>query len=132
MKPFLRWSLLLPVLLALAGEALPYGVVLIFAAGPTERLRQTFSYFDLTPVGYGNIGPFVTGILTFILVVLALLYALRPSKVRKKRLQVLSLAAFVTSLLPLCFGLDFFSFLGGGISCLLLLEGILVWRIPTD
>ena len=35
-------------------ELLPLGAVCIFATSPTERLKETFSYFSLTPFGYAN------------------------------------------------------------------------------
>lgn len=34
-------------------ELLPLGAVCIFATSPTERVKETFSYFSLTPFGYG-------------------------------------------------------------------------------
>ena len=30
-------------------ELLPFGAVCIFATSPTERVKETFSYFSLTP-----------------------------------------------------------------------------------
>ena len=42
--------LVLPII-TLILEALPYGAVCIFATSPTDRIRETFSYFDLTPFG---------------------------------------------------------------------------------
>ncbi len=33
-------------------EALPLGAVCTFAPSPTERVRETFSYFSLIPFGY--------------------------------------------------------------------------------
>ena len=34
-------------------ELLPLGAVCIFATSPTERVKETFSYFSLTPFGCG-------------------------------------------------------------------------------
>ena len=34
-------------------ELLPFGAVCIFATSPTERVKETFSYFSLTPFGCG-------------------------------------------------------------------------------
>jgi len=38
-------------------ELLPFGAVCIFATSPTERVKETFSYFSLTPFGYANFAP---------------------------------------------------------------------------
>ena len=35
-------------------ELLPFGAVCIFATSPTERVKETFSYFSLTPFGYAK------------------------------------------------------------------------------
>lgn len=39
---------------ALISEILPVGAVLVFAPNADTRVRETFSYFSLTPFGYGN------------------------------------------------------------------------------
>ena len=47
-------------------ELLPFGAVCIFATSPTERVKETFSYFSLTPFGYANFAPLITAILTVV------------------------------------------------------------------
>ena len=47
-------------------EALPMGAVCTFAISPTERVRETFSYFSLIPFGYANFAPLITAILTVV------------------------------------------------------------------
>ena len=47
-------------------EALPMGAVCTFAIFPTERVRETFSYFSLIPFGYANFAPLITAILTVV------------------------------------------------------------------
>ena len=47
-------------------ELLPLGAVCIFATSPTERVKETFSYFSLTPFGYANFAPLITAILTVV------------------------------------------------------------------
>ena len=44
-------------------ELLPFGAVCIFATSPTERVKETFSYFSLTPFGYANFAPLITATL---------------------------------------------------------------------
>ena len=50
-------------------EFLPGGVGMYFADGPFQSIRRTFSYFNLIPVGYGNIFPFFTAVFTIFLLV---------------------------------------------------------------
>lgn len=45
-------------------EALPLGAVCTFAPSPTERVRETFSYFSLIPFGYANFAPLITAIIS--------------------------------------------------------------------
>ena len=47
-------------------ELLPLGAVCIFATSPTERVKETFSYYSLTPFGYANFAPLITAILTVV------------------------------------------------------------------
>lgn len=106
-------------LAALILETLPYGAVCVFAADKGERIRQTFSYFDLTPFGYANFGPFITAILTCALLVLAVAYALKSSKGLNTAIMNVSGIATATSLMPLLYGIDFFSVVGAVITVLL-------------
>lgn len=52
-------------------EALPLGAVCTFAPSPTERVRETFSYFSLIPFGYANFAPLITAILTVVILLLS-------------------------------------------------------------
>ena len=54
-------------------EALPMGAVCTFAISPTERVRETFSYFSLIPFGYANFTPLITAILTVVILLLSLI-----------------------------------------------------------
>lgn len=113
--------ILLFPLAAIVLELLPYGAVLNFAT-PEKTIRQTYSYFSLTPFGYANFGPFITAILTCVIFLLALLYARKGSNRLKIAILNLSGLATVTSLLPLMFGLHYLSPTGVIISLLLALE----------
>lgn len=110
--------LILPIA-ALILEIIPYGAVCVFAADEGERIRQTFSYFDLTPFGYANFGPFITAILTCALFVLAVIYVLKQSKGLNTAIMNISGVATATSLMPLLYGIDFFSVVGAVITVLL-------------
>jgi len=114
--------LILPII-AIILQTLPCGAVLVFAPSPTERVRETFSYFNLTPFGYANFAPFITALLTCIILLLALI-SIKLEKMRKVVFW-LSLAAAIISLLPLVFGIDYYSVVGGIITITLAIESVL-------
>lgn len=114
-------AVILP-LIAIVLELLPWGAVLIFAPSPGERLRETASYFSLTPFGYGNFGPLITAILSCLLLAAALWNLAKRNKA--KLLFVLSVLALIASLSPLCLGFRFYSLTAAFISAVLALE---VW-----
>ena len=112
---------LFPVIV-LVLEALPYGAVCVFANAEGDSIRRTFSYFDLTPFGYANFGPFITAILTCVLLVLAVVVLFRTEKGCNTAILVVSIVATAVSLTPLLFGIKFFSIIGVIISILLAAE----------
>ena len=114
----LSFSRLFILFAALIFEILPYGAVCVFAT-PEEKMRRLFSYFSLVPYGYANFAPFITAILTCILLILALISLLSSRSGLEKGLLFVSLAASVISLAPLLFGIEFFSIVGAIISALL-------------
>ena len=91
---------------------------MVFAPSPTDRVRETFSYFSLTPFGYANFAPFITAMLTCVVLLLAL-------KKVCKALFIVSLVAAVISLLPLAFGFSYFSIVGVIITLMLAAESVL-------
>ncbi len=112
---------------ALVFEILPYGAVCNFANPEGEPFRKTYSYFDLTPFGYANFGPFITAILTCVLLALSIVRLYKNKDWMKKSTTVISLVAVISSLLPLMYGTKSFSALGAVISVLLLIDfGLLV------
>lgn len=114
--------LILPIITIIL-QILPCGAVLVFAPSPTERIRETFSYFNLTPFGYANFAPFITALLNCIILLLALI-SIKLEKMRKAVFW-LSLAAAIISLLPLVFGIDYYSVAGGIITITLAIESVL-------
>ncbi len=122
-------QLALPVV-ALILELLPWGAVLNFA-GPDYSQRSTYSYFDLTPFGFANFGPLLTAIGTCVLLLLAGI-ALLLKKKNALRTAIITLSAVTlgTSLLPLMFGLRYFTVIAAGIS-LCMVASLLIpvlWR----
>ena len=113
--------LVLPII-TLILEVLPYGAVCIFASSPTDRIRETFSYFDLTPFGYANFAPFLTALITCLIFVLLLIYWLKGNTVFAIKVKNILYVAAVMSLGPLVFGIAYFSVVGGFITASLLAE----------
>ncbi len=121
-------GLLLVIIVTMVLEALPMGAVLVFAPSAAERSRELFSYFDPTLLGYANFAPVVTAILTCIVLVLVVL------SFKNERFLTyvfkFSLTASIVSSFPLTYGIDYFSIVGGIITGLLLVEGVLAKRSP--
>ena len=119
--------LILPVI-TLILELLPYGAVCNFANPEGEPWRETYSYFDLTPFGYANFTPFLTAVVTCLVLALLLLYWVKGSQ--KVGLLARNILAFgaVVSVGPLAFGLRFFSPVGALITVTLVVELFLLHR----
>lgn len=79
---------------ALALEMLPDAVKIPFAAGPNKWVANSFSYFSLTPVGYADFFPFLTGAFTVTAAVLCVV-----SLIRRGRMQKILNAAFICSVI---------------------------------
>lgn len=111
---------LLPLpIVALVLEILPIGAVCIFASAQ-ERVRETFSYFDLLPFGYGDVAPLLTAVLTCVTLLLAVI-AVKKQALAKGVFAV-SLIAAVVSLLPLIHGVSYYSLAGCLITAMLAAE----------
>ena len=117
--------LVLPII-TLILEVLPYGAVCIFASSPTDRIRETFSYFDLTPFGYANFAPFLTALITCLIFVLLFIYWLKGNTVFAIKAKNILFVATVMSLGPLVFGLSYFSVVGALITTCLIAELLLL------
>ena len=113
--------LVLPII-TLILEVSPYGAVCIFASSPTDRIRETFSYFDLTPFGYANFAPFLTALITCLIFILLLIYWLKGNVVFAIKAKNILYVATVMSLGPLVFGLSYFSVVGALITTCLIAE----------
>ena len=110
--------------LTIALELLPLGAVCIFATSPTERVRETFSYFSLIPFGYANFAPLITAILTVVILLLSLISLKKDSVFNA--LFVLSIITAIISLMPLMYGLNNYSLVGAFITIALVTESIFV------
>ena len=117
MKTKKIFLILWPVLVLIL-EALPTGAVLCFAVSPSEKIRKTFSYFSLTVFGNANFGPLITAVLSCILLILAVLVLVTQRRGFALAFFDCSIAAFIISLFPILYGMEFYSFTGAGISFL--------------
>ena len=97
-QPIVIFAILIVILVL---ELLPYGAVLHFGNPGGEPLRETFSYFDMTPYGYANFGPFITAILTCVLLVISIINLLVDNDKIKTTIKIVALIALVASLAPL-------------------------------
>lgn len=109
-------------LITLLLELLPYGAVCVFAPSPTERIRETFSYFDLTPFGYANFFPFITAMLTCVIFLLLAVYCFRGTVGTANKAKHLLLGTVIVSLGSLLFGISYYSPVGGLITLSLTAE----------
>ena len=116
-------SLVVLPAITIALEILPLGAVCIFAPSPTERVKETFSYFSPIPFGYANFAPLITATLTVAIFLLSL-FSLKKKCVLKA-LFVLSIITVVISLLPLMYGLDYYTLVGAFITGTLVIESVL-------
>ena len=113
---------LLPII-AIALQILPSGATLIFAPSPTVTAKETYSYFSLSPLRYANFAPFITALLTCVVLSLALITVKRNNV--SKAVFIVSLIATIISLFPLIYGVDYYSVVGGMITVMLTAESVL-------
>ena len=113
---------LLPII-AIVLQILPSGATLIFAPSPTVTAKETYSYFSLSPLRYANFAPFITALLTCVVLSLALITIKRNNV--SKAVFIVSLIATIISLFPLIYGVDYYSVVGGMITVMLTAESVL-------
>ena len=110
--------LILPII-TLILEALPYGAVCVFASSPTEKHRETFSYF-------ANFAPLFTAIITSLIFILLVIYCVKGNAGIAIKAKNILFVAIVMSLGPLIFGIHYFSLVGGLITITLVIELLLL------
>ena len=117
-------SLVVLPAITIALEILPLGAVCIFDPSPTERVKETFSYFSTIPFGYANFAPLITAVLTVVILLLSLISLKKDSVFNA--LFVLSIITAIISLMPLMYGLNNYSLVGALITIALVTESIFV------
>ena len=107
-----RIALLVLPLTALILELLPSGVVLRFANPEGEPWVRTYCHFDLTPFGYANFGPLIAAVLTCMLLLLVVIYLIKPRKGLNTAIMNVSGFAAVAAFGPLMFGTEYLTVIG--------------------
>lgn len=127
-----KLKLLIVPLITLILEILPYGAVCNFAVLDSEegleKIRSLYSYFDLVPFGYANFGPLLCALTTCFIIFLLLINCLINSKRLLRFIRSIVVICLLFSLMPLLYGLQYFSIIGILISCSLIIEFILIHR----
>ena len=121
---------------ALALEAAPWGVAMRWMPQPGEERFTLHAYFDLLPLGYGNVFPLVTGACTLVAALWTALSMIRPPRAdgRWRGAVPAIWIGFLASLATQLFlGLACVTPAGAGISLLLLVAALIqVWAArPT-
>ena len=93
-------------------EFLPNGVVLRFANPEGEPWVRTYCHFDLTPFGYANFGPLIAAVLTCVLLLLSVIYLIKPRKGLNTAIMNVSGFAAVAAFAPVMFGLEYLTVVG--------------------
>ena len=91
------------LVIALVLEIIPYGVRLKWADFYVERYTN-HSYFSLIPWGYGDMGPFLCGILTVaLLIMVSATLIFKEKKGYTLGIVIVNLIAVVMSIVPALF-----------------------------
>ena len=125
--------LILPIV-ALILEIIPFGAVLNFMLPsmtegvPAGRFRELYSYFDLTPFGYGNFAPLITAIITCIVILILVVFCFTGKELSVRIAKNIVFACAVISFGPFVLGPHFLSVTGVIISLSLISEYLLLRR----
>ena len=125
-----RFLLLIPTIITLILEIIPYGAVCNFARPATDgsigHFRELYSYFDMTPFGYANFAPLITAIITCVIFLLIAVYCITDKPKWAICARNILVVCTIISLGPLLFGIHFFSIVGALITISLVSEILLI------
>lgn len=128
-----RISYLIMSIAALCAELFGKGAVCVFAVSPEKTQTTLFSYFSLVPFGYANFGPFITAVLTSVIVVISVVLFTKKAQKITKCLTVLTAAAAAASLLPvIMLGAAYFNMVSAIISVILVVMAVMTIFIKKE
>lgn len=124
--------LILPIITVFL-ESLPNGVVMYFMSPPNIQSNNSFveyfSYFEPFPIGYAEFSPFLTAVLSCVILLLLFIYCLCGKAGLLTATKILLYITIIISLAHLIMGLKYFTILGGFITVTLVIELIMLYII---
>lgn len=111
---------LIILVIILVLELLPYGAVMSYTQPEVGTMTKTLSCFSLISFRQGNVYPLITAILTCIMLVLSLIYFVKPIASLGLIMKAILLVSILTSIAPIRYLL--YSVGSGAISALLIAE----------
>lgn len=117
---------LIILVIILVLELLPYGAVMSYTLPNVGMMTKTCSCFNLALFRKGNVFPLITAILTCIMMVLSLIYFVKPIASLGLIMKAILLVSILTSIAPIRYLL--YSVGSGAISALLIAEYFLTKR----
>ena len=114
-----KYICLMVIIAVVILELLPYGAVLNFGNPDGEPFRETFSYFSLTPFGYANFAPFITAVLSVVILLHIFVAIICKTKNLWKGVSLEAATASIISLFPVAYGFESYSGIGFAITILL-------------
>lgn len=109
---------------ALALELLPFGAVLVFAE-PDGTVTLNYSYFSITPFGFANFAPLLTGALTAAVLLLMLIAAISRRRGVKNAAFICTVICAGISLLPLLYGVRSMNFVSYSVTGALAVSAVI-------
>ena len=120
---------ILPII-TLILEIIPYGAVLNFGrpseTGEIGYFRELYSYFDMTPFGYANFAPLITGIFTCITLLRIIGYCISGKSTVAIVGRNLCIITAIINLCPLLYGVKYLSVVAVLVSISLVMEAWLL------
>lgn len=121
--------LILPVITVIL-ETLPVGVKMCFMApNPQECFIEYYSYFDTFPIGYAMICPFLTAVLSCVILFLIVVFCFWKKSGLVTVIKTLLYIASILSICPIIVGIKYFTIIGGLVTLSLIIELILLYVI---
>ncbi len=108
----IKIAMLCAYILTLTLEILPYGAVLNFGNPEGAPWRRTYSYFDPMLYGYANFGPFLTALLTCVLLILTVILLFKENDRLLGAIRIIGGVGILTSVLPFLYGISYITAVG--------------------